>query len=466
MINSASHQAQSPRPGNHPPSDEQVRRLAAVLRHRTVSGYPSPEDPRAFTGLLDFLESSFPNVFSKARIDREDPWRLVIEIDGSDASRAPLLLLGHFDVVPVDSLTADEWAHPPFAGNVDDGFIWGRGALDDKSSVMAILEATDSVLADDETPVRGLVIALGGDEELNGVRGASTTAQMFRNKGRQFHFILDEGSAIVRGLQSDLPMPIALVGLTEKGHANVRVSSRAPGGHAAMPPPRTAVGNVARAVSRIEEHPFPVRRMASIESFFRGISRIATGPARFVYRFPRLFWPLIRRVLASRPSTDSLIRTTQAVTMATGSPAANVLPQEASCTINVRILPGDTVGSVQDRYRKLLSGLPVSVEMLDADEAHDPLPETPDDHPGFAAVRDAVAAAAPDVRTVPFVVTSSTDSKHYVGLSDAILRFVPMRMSMDDLDRVHGTNERLALANYGEMIRFYTSLLRKVCWHE
>ncbi len=443
-----------------------VERLSTALTFPTISGYPAPADQAPFAACLDFVAESFPTLFSAASVKREDPWRLVVELAGSDSSLLPVLMLAHFDVVGIEENTESDWEHPPFSGAVADGFIWGRGSIDDKSSVMAILEAAEGIARSGRVPTRGLVLAFGGDEELSGLKGAATTAGEFRTEGRRFHFVLDEGSVIAEGMLNDVPMPLALIGLAEKGHVNIKVSARTAGGHAAMPPDNTAVGIVGQAIARIEAHPFPVRRLDTIESFLQTIGGVATGPARIAYRHPRILWRLIAKVLSSRTSSNAIIRTSQAVTMTEGSAVPNVLPQQAACVVNVRILPGETVESVLSRYQRLLGRLPVTVDILDPEDAHNPVPETSPSHAGFIALSESLADVLPDVLVAPFIVTGSTDSKHYANLSDAILRFAPMLLTGSDLDRVHGTNERLSVPAYLGMIRFYSNLFERVCWHD
>lgn len=442
-----------------------TRRLSEAIGYPTVSKYPRPDDPDAFAGFFEFLKREFPTLFGAAIVTLEAPWRLVLELPGRDDSLLPCLLLAHFDVVSADPTTDGEWTRPPFSGAVADGYIWGRGTMDDKSALMAILEAADSSLREGPQPERGLVLAFGGDEELSGKNGAGATASAFRQEGREFHFILDEGAVIADGILEDVPRRLALIGMGEKGHVNVTVRARGSGGHSGRPPRSTAAGVLARAIVRVENKPFPVRRLSTVESFFRTVGRVARGIPGFAYRHPGLMWPVMAAKLVAEPATNALVRTTQAVTMTQASPAPNVLPHEATCTINVRILPGETVESVAARFHDTLRDLPVEVEISDLD-ANDPVPEASSDHDGFIAIEKAMKAADPEVLVTPFLFTESTDSKHYRGLTDGIFRFAPVVVGRGDVDRFHGINERISVSNYMLMIRFYETLMRKVCWNE
>jgi len=437
-----------------------AERLARALSFRTISAYPHPSLPDEFSGLLDFIEASFPRLFAVALVQREDPWRLIVHVPGTDRTLDPILLLAHFDVVAAQE---DEWSHPPFGGLITDGYIWGRGALDDKGAFMAILEAAEAAVSGG-TPERGFVLAFGGDEELAGHRGAKVTAGELAELGRRFHFILDEGSAITDGVIANVPRRIALIGLGEKGLVNIRLVVEGTGGHAGRPPDSTALGALARAITRVEAHPFPAKLLGTVERFFRTIGKVATGPVGLVYRHPRLFWPILRRVLAASSSTNAIIRTTQAVTMASGSSAPNVLPAIASCTVNVRILPGQSLDDVTEHYHRVLRRSAVRME-IDEKGRNDVPAETPSDHDAYHSVKNAMNAADADVVVTPFIITDSTDSKHYLSLSDAILRFVPMTVTQRDLESIHGCDERVSVESYERMIRFYSELIHEVCFH-
>jgi carboxypeptidase PM20D1 len=440
-----------------------IERLARSLTYPTVASRIGEEDTRrAYSELLDFVTDAYPALFSVATVHREDPWQLVIELAGEDRSLDPLLVLAHYDVVDVEPGTEADWSHEPFGGAVDDGYVWGRGALDDKNSFIATLEAAEQIVSTGGKLQRGLVLAFGGDEEIAGRRGAARIAGRFREAGRRFHAVLDEGAVIAVGALAQPTIPIALIGVAEKGHVDVVIRAESEGGHAAMPPAHSAVGRIAEAVTRVEAHPFRPRLIAPVREFFRSLAPHASGPLRVVYAHPVLFWPLLRSVLGAGTSTSALIRTTQAVTMARGSAAPNVLPGAAEAVVNVRILPGESVKSVLEHYRTLLARLPVTVALRDPDDAHDPVATSATDHPFYAAIRDA-ATARFDCVAAPYLVTGSTDSKWYADLGDAVFRFVGMALDGEEIGRIHGTDERVSLDNFERLVRFYEDVITREC---
>jgi len=440
-----------------------VERFARSLTYPTVSArIDEPATREAFSSFLDFLHASYPALFAAASVDRRDPWRLVLELPGTDASLDPALLLAHYDVVDVAPGSRETWSHDPFSGDVAGGYVRGRGALDDKNALVAILEAADSIVASGTMPRRGLVLAFGGDEELSGRRGAAAIAAGFAAAGRRFHMVLDEGAIVADRMLPAQRRPIALVGVAEKGHVNVAIRSRTGGGHAAMPPRRTAVGELARAITRIERRPFPARLIPTIRDFFRAQRAEVPFPVALVYRFPRLFWPALRAALTASPNSAALVRTTQAVTVARGGDAPNVLPASAEAIVNVRTLPGDTVETVLRRYRSLLRGRGVDVEVADPDAAHEPVTASGSGGAGYRAVAE-VAARVFDCVPAPYLVTGSTDSKWYASLAGEVLRFVPMVLTAEEVERIHGVDERLSVDNFLRMVRFYDLFIREVC---
>ncbi|MFW5688795.1 MAG: M20/M25/M40 family metallo-hydrolase [Spirochaetota bacterium] len=440
-----------------------IERLARALTFRTVSSRIDEPDVRdAYTALLDFLSHSFPELYATARVEQDEPWRLVIELPGSDPSLDPIVLMAHYDVVDVAGGSEGEWTHAPWAGEIADGFVWGRGALDDKNVLMALLEAAERVVRAGTGLARGLVLAFGGDEELAGRRGAAVTAARWSDAGRRFHFVLDEGAVIAVGMLAQPKTPVALIGVEEKGHVNVRLRAHQEGGHAAMPPRHTALGRLAAAVVRAEENPFPRRLTYSVGEFLRALAPHVAVPLRTVYAHPRLFWPLIRRVLAARPTSEALIRSTQAATMANASAAPNVLPQNAEAVFNVRILPGESVASVVEHYRALLGGFGVAVDVPDLEDAHDPVAGTSVSHAGYELISRTARELAECV-PAPYLVTGSTDSKWYAPLADAVYRFLPMALDENEISRIHGTDERLSLENYSRLITFYERIILGAC---
>jgi carboxypeptidase PM20D1 len=302
-------------------------------------------------------------------------------------------------------------------------------------------------------------LAFGGDEEVTGQRGAGRIAAELAARGVVAECLVDEGTAVVENTVTLVKRPIALIGTAEKGYVDLRITVPGTDGHASMPRRRTTVGRLARAIRRIERRPFPARIMPSVGEFLVAIADAAPRGYRPFLRRPRLFAALLKRVLALDPKTDALVRTTQAPTMLSGSAAPNVLPAQAEAVVNVRILPGETVSSVRDRITKVISDSSVHVDVLNASGSGDPVEASPVDTGTYRRLCTVVSRHFPDAVVAPYLVTSTTDSKHYRHVARAIYRFLPLRMDPELLDTIHGVDERIAVSAYLAMIDFYADLI-------
>lgn len=439
--------------------DAAVERFAQALRIPTISPQ-GPDELAPFFELHEHLERSFPEVHRQLGRTRVAEASLLYEWSGTDPDLEPLLLLGHLDVVPAEPESVDRWAHPPFGGRVADGFVWGRGALDMKQSVLAQLEAVEWLLSQGFRPARTVLFAFGHDEEIGGRRGAQRIAERIADRGGRVALALDEGAAIVHDLVPGVKPPVALVGIAEKGYASVKIVAHEAGGHSSMPPPHTAAGIVATAVHRLERSPLPPRITRPVALQFEYLGPEMPWGARLAVANRWLLGGVLLDRLTARPRTGALVRTTAAVTMLEGSVAANVLPTEAAAVANFRILPGESVDSVLRHVRSVVPDRRTSIELLD--EGHDPSVVSPVDGPAFEAVARSIREVFPDAVVAPSLVVGMTDSRHYGALTDEIYRFLPMRLGPEDLERIHGVDERIAVDDYVACVRFYVRVIQNV----
>jgi len=435
-------------------------RLAGALRFETVSHQDAAQvDAAAFAGLRDYLEQAFPRAHARLQREVVADRSLVFTWSGSEPALLPVLLLSHLDVVPVEPGSEAAWQQPPFGGVIEGGFVWGRGALDDKAGVVGILEAIEVLLARDVSPRRTLVLAFGHDEEAGG-RGAQAVAARLKAAGRRFEFVLDEGMAILDGLVPGVTRPVALVGIAEKGYATLRLQAQASGGHSSMPPSDSAIGILSRAIVRLEARPMPVRFDHLAEQRLMTLAPELSFPRRLVLANLWLFRPLVVRALASTPATSAMLRTTTAVTMLSAGVKENVLPSRASALVNFRILPGDTIAGVLGHVRRAISDPRVEIALA-GEHSAEPSPISSTQTPGFEAIARAVREVSPEAVVAPGLVLGATDARHYQALSDCVYRFLPVRLGPDDVARVHGSNERIAIEDYRRAVRIYIQLLRR-----
>ena len=365
--------------------------------------------------------------------------------------------MAHFDVVPAQK---EGWAHPPFSGDNADGQIWGRGTLDTKNSLMGILEAAEKLLTQKFTPETTIYFAFGGDEEIMGLHGAVEIVKHFKKQAISFNWILDEGSIIAENMLTMVDAPLALIGIAEKGFANIKLTARATPGHASMPPDHTASGLIARAVYRLERKPFPVSLTKTVRSFLQTLVPHVSFSFALVFSNLWLFGPLVKLIFKKSATTAAMVRTTQASTVLEGSTKDNILPDKAQAIVNVRILPGETKASILKRMQKIVHDSKVSVAFTSEEDASNPVAESDINGWGYKSLVKTVRRVYPQAITAPFLVTATTDSRHYKDIADNIYRFVPMVLTGKDLKKIHGFNESISVENYTLIINFFTELLR------
>ncbi|WP_459545091.1 M20/M25/M40 family metallo-hydrolase [Nocardia sp. X0981] len=443
-----------------PVDDATAERLAAALRCVTVS-YADPETADVtgdsaeaeFVRLAAHLERSFPRVHAELELEKFGHSRLYTW-RGADPSRTAAILLAHQDVVPASD--PDRWTHPPFAGVVDEEFIWGRGAIDDKSRVLAILEAVESALAAGLRPRHTIQLAFGHDEEVFGDAGAVRMAARLRERGVRAELLLDEGGVITEGLVNDVRVPVATIMLGEKGYATVRLSVSEAGGHSSMPGRQTAIGRLARAVSRIQDRPMPLRVTPVVTDMLTRLRPHLPAAKRRLLGVAGAAAPVVARIMAATPQTEALVRTTTAPTVIRGGVKANVLPQRAEALINFRILPGDSVDSVLAHCRRTVRDERVRIELVGM-SSEPSLTTGPG--PRFDLIAEITEQVVPGIAVTTGLVPGATDSRHYDDLAETRCNFAPIQLTAADLERIHGNDERLSRVNYARLIDFNRRLV-------
>jgi carboxypeptidase PM20D1 len=434
------------------------QRLAHAIGFATISHESAEQFEQApFDAFHAWLAASYPRVHATLQRERVGRASLLYHWPGRDASLAPILLTSHMDVVPAPD--PETWTHPPFAGVIADGYVWGRGALDNKSGVIATLEALERLVAAGFTPERGLWVAFGHDEEVSGEQGAGAITKLLAERGVRVWFSVDEGMAIGEpGATTLTDTPLALVGVAEKGYLTLRLTARGAGGHSSVPPPSTAIGRLSRAIVRLEERPMEARTQGVVSEMLRAVAPHTSGLQRVVLAWPWLFGPLIESQLESEPTTNAMVRTTTAVTMIDGGVKANVLPREASARVNFRLLPGDESEAVIAHVREAIDDPEIEIAVETVNEAS-PVADVGSD--AFALLSAVIREAAPEAVVAPALVVGGTDTRHYAQISENGFRFLPIRFSADDFERMHGRDERLSVENLHFAVDFYERLLRR-----
>lgn len=442
-----------------PPFDANAaaQNLGAAIRFQTVSHQdPAENQADQWTGLQQWLVSTYPK--AHAAMQRElVGGALLYTWQGSDPAAQPIILMAHQDVVPVTPGTEQDWKHPPFAGTIADGAVWGRGAIDDKGALIGLFEALEALAAQGFKPKRTIYLVSGHDEEVGGT-GAQAVAEALAARKVKALFTIDEGGAILAKAPV-IDGPAMMIGVAEKGYVTLKVTANAIGGHSSTPPELDKIGsvNLARAVVAIAENPFPMELRGPAASMLEVLGDKAGGLTRVAVANRWLFGPMLKSKFAETPASAALLHTTIAPTMLTGSPKENVLPQSANALINYRIAPWDTSKTVLDRAKQAVAGMPVDVAFLTP--PREPSPVSSSTSPGWKLLYASALADHPGVVATPYLVAGGTDSRNMTAVSDDVYRFQAMTFDPEGVKMIHGTNEHLTVKNLESTIRFFARLV-------
>jgi len=442
--------------------DAAAARLGAAVRLKTIASRDDVDANAAeFLALHSLLQTSFPKAHAVLQREVVGKYGLVYTWPGSDRQAAGIGLMAHQDVVPIAPGTEGDWLQPPFAGVMKDGFVWGRGAWDDKGNLMSIMEAVEMLAASGFKPRQTIYLIFGQDEEIGGLRGALQVAKLFQQRGIQLQFVVDEGLLITEGVLGGLNKPAALVGVAEKGYLSVQLTANATPGHSSMPPPeagQSAIGMMSVALARLEDQQLPLAVRGLSREMFETLAPEMNGANRVFLSNLWLFKPLIEQQLKKGASTSAMMRTTTALTVANAGNADNVLPGRASATVNFRLAPGDSSDAIVEHVNAVVKNPAIKVEK--ASGFSEPSKVAATDAPGYGLINRTLRQLHPDVIVAPGLMLGATDSRHFDGVADNIYKFSPVRARSEDLKRFHGTNERISTTNYVELIQFWHQLIR------
>ena len=435
--------------------------LAASLRFKTVSSYDDPRlNADQFLAFHAYLQQRFPKVHATLKREMVGDLSLLYTWQGSDAKAKPILLMAHQDVVPIAHGTESTWQAVPYAGEVKGGFVWGRGAWDDKANLISQLESVEMLAASGFQPRQTVYLAFGADEEVGGHRGALQIARLLQSRGVALEFVIDEGLLITEGILPGLAPAAALIGVSEKGSMSVQLRVTTAPGHSSMPPPQgsSAIGMMSAALGRLDDHQLPASIRGVAHEMFATLAPEMSGFGRFALSNLWLFGPIVQAQLERSASTNAMLRTTTALTVVHAGNQFNVLPGVAEATVNYRIVPGDTGAKVLEHVRSTVDN--ERIELKPAPDAYDPPPVSPSQSASYQLINRTIRSLFPGTVVAPSLMIGGTDSRHFGPISDNIYRFSPVRARAEDLPRFHGTNERIAIGNLAELVRFYHQLLR------
>jgi len=479
-------------------SDAAAKRLSQAITYRTISNQDRSDfDEQAYKDFHKYLVETYPLVHKNLKreiLGSPRAFSLLYTWEGKIPSLPPVVLLAHQDVVPVVPGTEQKWQHDAYSGDIADGYIWGRGSLDDKIMILAILEAVEMQLKAGFQPTRTIYLVFGQDEEVMGTEGVKHIVEVLQSRGvNEVALVLDEGLPLTVGLFPGITDPIALIGTAEKGYASLQLKVSGPGGHSAMPPKNSNIGILAQAITKLEANPFPYRITQVVRDQMRFLGPelpektqeilvdIVYGdeekePEEDIHlhnehghtNCPTAGWHEVAdskeqfiKYMLSGAQTTAMLHTTTAVTMVNGGVKENVLPPFATAVVNFRILQGDTVQSVIEYVKKVVNDERVQVSEVSA--SIDPSPISDPYGKEYTLIEKSIRQTydLPGLMVAPYLVIGGCDAKYFAAtIAKNVYRFTAVRVeSAADAARWHGVNERVLVTEYANSIRFFHNFI-------
>lgn len=425
--------------------------LSKAIQYPTISySEDAIPDSTAFYGFHRFLSETFPLVHEKLTLEKISDYSLLYTWNGTNKDKKPIILMSHQDVVPVDQPTLTDWEAGPFEGKITSTDIIGRGTLDDKGTLMALLESVELLLKESFVPSQTIYLAFGHDEEVGGANGAAKIAQLLKERGVNASMTLDEGGFLADGLVPGIDKTVAMVNLAEKGFASFRLIVETKGGHSSAPPKENTIGMLAQAIVDLEANQLPYTLVEPVNYQLDYMGAELPFLKKVAFANPWLF---------KKPILEALnAHTTTAATIIGGGVKNNVIPTVAEATINFRILPGETIASVKEHIVNTVSD---KIRVEPVGFLTNPSPVSRIDSEAYKSLEKTIRSVFPESVVVPGLVGGGTDARYFYEVSDDVYRFYPIRLAPDSMTRFHGIDEKIGKENYKEIIEFTYQLIKQ-----
>lgn len=436
------------------PREKIVQDMVDMVRCKTVSSRDSSQvDWAEFGKFRILLAERFPRIRAACKMEMIGPTGFLYHLPGRSAEK-PSVCMAHYDVVPAEE---ELWSKPAFEGIVEDDVIWGRGTLDTKGTLCGVMEALELLLAEGFVPENDLYLSFSGEEEVDGDT-CSMIVSYLEKKGVKPAIVVDEGGAVVDHTFPGVPGQCAMVGIAEKGGVNLDFTMASEGGHASTPPAHTILGQLSKAVTRIEDNPFPYQMTKPTAEMFDTVGRHSTFLYRMIFSNLWCFSPVLD-LLGKKTGGElnALMRTTVAVTRMEGSNAYNVLPPKASFGINMRLLGEDTVESVVARLKRIIKNDKIEISVV---TGTNPSPCSETDCEEWEKLSQAIRQTWPEAIVSPYLMMACSDSRNYCAISNRVYRFSAMHLSKAERAMIHGNDERIPVETLLTTVKFYIRLLK------
>ncbi len=429
-----------------------VERFQTMIREKTVSRRNGEFDREVFERFLPLLKELYPTVFEVVEAERINEFGILLRWRGRDSSLKPVVTMAHHDVV--DAVDKD-WEHPPFAAEIHDGVIWGRGSTDTKCIIAAILETMERLIAEGFVPERDIYFASSNCEEYGGDTMVKIV-DTFRERGITPWFVLDEGGAIMLELPMGIRKPFAMVAFSEKGGATVRLTAKAKAAIRGVTVKKSAPVQLVEALARLEKSPSAATINPVMEEMLRRFSPHVPEPLKSVLANIKILKPLIKKVMESNSDTAAMIRSSISIINIYAADANRAVPTQATATLRVRIAPHDSFDDILEHIKRTV-GEHIDVEVVGRSDPPR-LSELGTD--SFAYIEKTINKVFPEVGVAPFILDAATDGRHFSAISGEVYRFAPFAVDDDRFNAVHNANERMPVEDYLKMIEFYTEFFK------
>lgn len=435
--------------------DDVVTKLGKMLKVPTISYENKDEiDFSKFEEFILLVKSMYPLVFEKCEFEQTKEYAIKLKLKGKNSDN-PTVLMAHYDVVPV----TQGWDHDPFLGEIVDGYLYGRGAIDTKCTMACALSALETALKDNYIPNNDLYLIFGANEEVYGDSQYNIVMEM-KKQGIKPALVFDEGGGIINKAFPGVSKDAAFLGVVEKGMVNIKLSYDGNGGHSSTPNNNGPIIKMSKALAKLEKNPMKPQYTKTIKELLNIMGRNSSFALKIVFANMWLFKGLVKHLFTKLSvDTRALLTSTFAFTIFNGGNQTNIIPNHVEANINVRIAPFDTAEDVINHINKVIDDDSIIITASDINKMY---PECDFNQKGYNIIKQTTIETYPDTVVAPFIMLGGTDARHYNEISDCVIRFSPIKVTSEDRKGIHGLNEKIKVETLEKCLEFYQRLLPKL----